>query len=58
MNEYHYSCLQYTPGIFHQNTLAGDKGNDIFYWEMKEGRHDIPTWGKAMPEFLKWGWGK
>jgi len=31
--------------------------SDIFYMEMKEGRHDIPTWGKAMPEFLKWGWG-
>lgn len=34
-----------------------DRGKDIFYLEMPEGRHDVPTWGKAMPEFLKWGWG-
>jgi enterochelin esterase-like enzyme len=30
---------------------------DIKYLELKDGRHDVPTWGKAMPEFLKWGWG-
>lgn len=30
---------------------------DIYYLEMADGKHDIPTWGKAMPEFLKWGWG-
>lgn len=35
-----------------------DQENDIRYLEMPEGRHDVPTWGLAMPEFLKWGWGK
>jgi enterochelin esterase-like enzyme len=35
-----------------------DKEKDIHYLEMPEGRHDVPTWGLAMPEFLKWGWGK
>jgi enterochelin esterase-like enzyme len=30
---------------------------DIHYYEMEGGRHDVPTWGRAMPEFLKWGWG-
>lgn len=30
---------------------------DIYYYEMPDGRHDVPTWGRAMPEFLKWGWG-
>ncbi|TXJ29877.1 MAG: esterase [Chitinophagaceae bacterium] len=34
-----------------------DQEKDIHYLEMPEGKHDIPTWGKAMPEFLKWGWG-
>lgn len=29
---------------------------DIHYLELQEGRHDIATWAKAMPEFLKWGW--
>ena len=33
-----------------------DPAKDIYYTEMKEGRHDIATWAKAMPEFLKWGW--
>ena len=25
-----------------------------FYLELKDGKHDIPTWGRAMPVFLKW----
>ncbi|HEX7847733.1 MAG TPA: alpha/beta hydrolase-fold protein [Chitinophagaceae bacterium] len=35
-----------------------DEVNDIYYLEMSDGAHDIPTWGRAMPVFLKWGWGK
>ena len=31
---------------------------DIFYLELKEGKHDVTTWAYAMPEFLKWGWRK
>jgi enterochelin esterase-like enzyme len=27
---------------------------DISYFELKDGKHDVPSWGKAMPEFLKW----
>ena len=34
------------------------KGKDIYYVEMPDGRHDVPTWARAMPEFLKWGWGE
>lgn len=34
-----------------------DREKDIYYLEMADGRHDIPTWGRAMPVFLKWGWG-
>lgn len=30
---------------------------DIYYLELKEGKHDVPTWAKAFPEFLKWKWG-
>jgi enterochelin esterase-like enzyme len=29
----------------------------IHYLELPDGRHDVPTWGKAFPKFLKWGWG-
>lgn len=32
--------------------------DDIRYLELVDGKHDIPTWGRAFPEFLKWGWGK
>ncbi len=35
-----------------------DPGTDIRYLELKDGRHDVQTWGKAFPEFLKWGWGR
>ena len=31
---------------------------DIEYLEMADGRHDVPTWGRAMPDFLEWGWGR
>jgi len=30
----------------------------IEYLELEDGKHDVPTWRKAFPEFLKWGWGK
>jgi enterochelin esterase-like enzyme len=29
---------------------------DICYMELQDGRHDVATWAKAMPVFLKWGW--
>jgi iron(III)-enterobactin esterase len=35
-----------------------DREKDIYYTELKDGRHDIATWGRAMPDFLKWGWGR
>ncbi len=35
-----------------------DREKDIEYLEMSDGKHDIATWGRAMPEFLKWGWGR
>jgi len=31
---------------------------NIEYLELADGRHDVPTWGKAFPYFLQWGWGK
>ena len=31
---------------------------DIQYINFEDGRHDIATWGRSMPLFLKWGWGK
>jgi enterochelin esterase-like enzyme len=31
---------------------------DIVYLELADGRHDVPTWGKAMPAFLRFAFGK
>jgi enterochelin esterase-like enzyme len=30
----------------------------ICYYEMDGGKHDVKTWGEALPGFLKWGWGR
>ena len=30
----------------------------IHYMEIEEGTHDVTTWAKALPAFLKWGWGR
>lgn len=32
--------------------------NAITYLEVKNGKHDLPTWGKLFPEFIKWAFGK
>jgi enterochelin esterase-like enzyme len=31
--------------------------HDIHYLELSDGAHDLPTWGRALPEFLKWAFG-
>jgi enterochelin esterase-like enzyme len=31
---------------------------DITYMEVKDGKHDLPTWGHAFPSFLKWAFPK
>lgn len=34
-----------------------NKTEDISYYELADGRHDVPTWARAFPVFLEWGWG-
>jgi enterochelin esterase-like enzyme len=34
-----------------------NRTRDIKYLELADGKHDVATWAKAFPEFLKWGWG-
>jgi enterochelin esterase-like enzyme len=38
--------------------LGYQNKKDIVYINYEDGRHDIATWARAMPEFLKWGWGR
>lgn len=34
-----------------------DRKKDIHYLQIDDGKHDVATWKRAMPDFLKWGWG-
>lgn len=38
--------------------LGYEEPNSILYLQLEEGRHDVPTWAKALPVFLEWGWGR
>ena len=31
-----------------------DPQTDIYYLELPEGKHNVATWARAFPEFLKW----
>lgn len=47
-----------TLGLIEELKNKGYKlPGDIQYLELKDGRHDVKTWAKAMPAFLQWGWG-
>ncbi len=47
-----------TLGLVDELVKKGyDKDRDIFYLELQDGRHDVPTWARSFPTFLKWGWG-
>lgn len=34
------------------------EGKDMRYLQLPDGRHDVRSWAKALPVFLKWGWRK
>ncbi len=34
----------------------GYDNHAVKYLELEDGTHDVPTWAKAFPDFLKWGW--
>ena len=48
-----------TLGLIEELEKKGYKNEgDIHYKNYEDGKHDVKTWGRAMPEFLKWGWGR
>ena len=47
-----------TLALIEELKKKGYEEKDIFYLELKDGKHDVTTWGRAFPEFLKWGWGR
>ncbi len=47
-----------TLSIIEELIVKGyDPANDIQYLEIKDGKHDVATWARALPIFLEWGWG-
>ena len=31
---------------------------EVKYINYEDGKHDVQTWGRAMPGFLLWAWGR
>ncbi len=47
-----------TLGLIEELEKKGYRNsNEIRYINYEDGKHDVKTWGRAMPAFLKWGWG-
>jgi enterochelin esterase-like enzyme len=34
-----------------------NRDKDLHFLQLTDGKHDVPTWARAFPDFLKWGWG-
>ncbi|SDE18798.1 alpha/beta hydrolase [Niabella drilacis] len=47
-----------TRDIVKELMKKGYQPEDVSYLELDDGKHDVATWAKAMPVFLKWGWGR
>jgi iron(III)-enterobactin esterase len=48
-----------TLGLIEELENLGYKNEtDIKYINYEDGKHDVETWGRAMPQFLLWGWGR
>lgn len=46
-----------TLGLIEELKKKGYGAADIEYINYQDGRHDVETWGRAMPRFLLWGFG-
>ncbi len=47
-----------TVGLIDELEAKGyNREKDTFLLQLDDGRHDVSTWGRAFPDFLKWGWG-
>jgi len=44
--------------LVHILKARGYTDEHIHFLLLPDGRHDIESWGKALPVFLQWGWGK
>jgi hypothetical protein len=48
-----------TISLIDELTAKGySREKDIVYLELADGRHDVPTWGRAFPAFLQFAFSK
>ncbi|MDO9372871.1 MAG: alpha/beta hydrolase-fold protein [Ferruginibacter sp.] len=47
-----------TLGLIAELEKKGYANGAIQYLELEDGRHDVPTWARAFPTYLKWAWGR
>jgi iron(III)-enterobactin esterase len=45
-----------TLSLIEELKSKGYTDNDIQYVNYEDGKHDVDTWARALPTFLKWGW--
>jgi enterochelin esterase-like enzyme len=46
-----------TLALIKELKSKGYQKEDIQFLQIPDGKHDVATWAKAFPAFLKWGWG-
>ena len=48
-----------TLGLMAELEAKGyQRERDVQYINYEDGRHDVATWARALPQFLLWGWGR
>lgn len=47
-----------TLALIEELKKLGYSDHDICYVNFEDGKHDVPTWGRAMPHFLTWAFEK
>ncbi|HSU51168.1 MAG TPA: alpha/beta hydrolase-fold protein [Segetibacter sp.] len=50
--------IEDTLDLIEDMKAIGYADEQIHYTELEDGRHNVETWARAFPEFLKWGWGR
>jgi enterochelin esterase-like enzyme len=50
--------IEDTTDLINDMKAIGYSDWQIQYREIEDGEHTIQTWARALPDFLKWGWGR
>ncbi|MDQ6812399.1 MAG: alpha/beta hydrolase-fold protein [Bacteroidota bacterium] len=49
--------IEDTTDLINDLKAIGYTDEHIHYLELEDGEHNIATWARSFPAFLKWGWG-